>query len=79
MNLKDLRKLTKYDRVLDPSNLIFLAKQMFERPNYLTERQRAEMAKVMFDLHLGFAILFRSDQDVSISLQLIKGSSWALD
>ena len=37
------------------------------------------MAKVMFDLHIGFAILFKADEDTEISLQLIQGSSWALD
>jgi hypothetical protein len=40
---------------------------------------RAEMAKVVFDLHLGFSILFKSEQDVIISQELVKGCSWALD
>jgi hypothetical protein len=37
------------------------------------------MAKVIFDLHLGFAILFKSEQDAIISQELVKGCSWALD
>lgn len=37
------------------------------------------MAKVVFDLHLGFSILFKSEQDVIISQELVKGCSWALD
>jgi hypothetical protein len=40
---------------------------------------KAEMAKVVFDLHLGFSILFKSEQDVIISQELVKGCSWALD
>jgi hypothetical protein len=36
-SLKDLRKIAKYEKVLDPSNLIFFAKQVFERRNYITE------------------------------------------
>ena len=47
--------------------------------NYVTDAQRAQMAKVMFDLHLGFAIIYKTDEDTEISLQLIKGASWALD
>jgi len=37
------------------------------------------MAKVVFDLHLGFAVLFKSEADVVISQELVKGCSWALD
>lgn len=37
------------------------------------------MAKVMFDLHLGFAIIFKHDDDQFVSQELIQGCSWALD
>ena len=70
-NLKDLRKVSKLPNVLDPSNLLFLSKQMFERKDFLESVQRAFMAKILFDLHLGFAILFKSEEDLGISIQLI--------
>ena len=41
--------------------------------------KKAEMAKVVFDLHLGFAIIFMSPADYAISIELIKGCLWALD
>ena len=40
-NLRDLRKVSKLPDVLDPSNLLFLSQQMFERRNFLQESQRA--------------------------------------
>ena len=67
-NLKDLRKVSKLPNVLDPSNLLFFSKQMFERKDFLESVQRAFMAKILFDLHLGFAILFKSDEDLGISI-----------
>ena len=60
-NLKDLRKLSKLSNVLDPLNLLFLSRQLFEMTNYLNAAQRGQMAKVLFDLHLGFAIVFKDD------------------
>ena len=59
--LKDLRKVSKLQNVLDPNNLLFLSKQIFSLNNFLMGSQKAEMGKVVFDLHLGFAILFKSD------------------
>ena len=40
-NLRDLRKVSKLPDVLDPSNLLFLSQEMFERRNFLQESQRA--------------------------------------
>lgn len=37
------------------------------------------MAKVIFDLHLGFAIILKNEQDQEICYNLLKGCSWALD
>ena len=76
--LRELRKVVK-SSYLDPSNLIFIARQLFSHQNYIQDKQRAQMAKVMFDLHLGFAIVYKSEEDFLISLDLLKGSSWSLD
>jgi len=77
--LRDLRKVSKLTSVLDPNNLLFLSKQIFSLKNFLVDGQKAEMAKVVFDLHLGFAVLFKSEADAIISQELVKGCSWALD
>jgi hypothetical protein len=77
--LKDLRKVSKLSNVFDPNNLLFLSKQIFKLEKFLTGNIKTEMAKVIFDLHLGFAILFKSEQDAIISQELVKGCSWALD
>ena len=37
------------------------------------------MIKVIFDLHLGFAILFNMEKECNFSEELVKGCSWALD
>ena len=47
--------------VFDPNNLLFLSKQIFKLDQFLTGNIKTEMAKVIFDLHLGFAILFKSE------------------
>jgi hypothetical protein len=78
-NLKDLRKLSKLSNVLDPLNLLFLSRQLFEMTNYLNAAQRGQMAKVLFDLHLGFAIVFKDDQDAVVSQQLLVGAVWTLE
>jgi hypothetical protein len=65
--LRDLRKVSKLPNVFDPNNLLFLSKQIFKLENFLQGNIKTEMAKVLFDLHLGFAILFKSDQDAIIS------------
>lgn len=70
-NLKDLRKVSKLPNVLDPTNILFLSKQLYDKPGYLKGTQRTQMAKVMFDLHLGFAILFKQDEDTLVSQKLI--------
>ena len=77
--LKDLRKVSRLPNVFDPNNLLFLSKQIFKLEKFLTGNIKTEMAKVIFDLHLGFAILFKSEQDAYISQELVKGCSWALD
>ena len=41
---------------------------MYKQKNYVAEQQKAQMAKVMFDLHLGFAILYKMEEDQDISL-----------
>jgi hypothetical protein len=78
-NLKDLRKLSKLPNVLDPLNLLFLSRQLFEMGQFLNSAQRGQMAKVLFDLHLGFAIVFKDEQDAAVSQQLLQGSVWALE
>lgn len=77
--LRDLRKVSKLPNVLDPNNLLFLSQQIFEKEKYIYGNVRAEMAKVVFDLYLGFSILFNQEQDAQISQQLIRGCNWALD
>lgn len=65
--------------VLDPNNLMFLSRQIFSHEKYLNESQKGDMAKVIFDLHLGFAIILKNEQDQEICYNLLKGCSWALD
>jgi len=77
--LKDLRKVSKLPNVLDPNNLLFLSREIFSLQKFLVGSQKAEMAKVVFDLHLGFALIFKSPDDIVISQELVKGCSWALD
>jgi hypothetical protein len=74
-----LRKLSKLPNVLDPLNLLFLSRQLFEMGQFLNSAQRGQMAKVLFDLHLGFAIVFKDEQDAAVSQQLLQGSVWALE
>lgn len=58
--LRDLRKVSKLPNVFDPNNLLFLSKQIFQL-DFFQGNIKAEMAKVLFDLHLGFAILYKSE------------------
>ena len=59
---------------------MFLSEAIFDLEKFLEKGNiKTEMAKVIFDLHLGFAILFKSEQDAMISQQLVMGCSWALD
>lgn len=37
------------------------------------------MAKIIFDLHLGFAIIFKSEQDQDVCHMLLKGCAKFLD
>jgi len=60
--LRDLRKVSKLSNVLDPNNLMFLSEAIFDLEKFLEKGNiKTEMAKVIFDLHLGFAILFKSE------------------
>ena len=77
--LRDLRKVSKLPNVFDPCNLLFLSAQIFELESFLQGNLRTEMAKVLFDLHLGFAILFKYEADAWVSQELVLGCSWALD
>ena len=77
--MKDLRKVSKLQNVLDPNNLRFLSREIFAQDKYLEKIQKTLMAKLFFDLHLGFALIFKSQEDAELKWSLLKGCLLCLD
>ena len=50
--------------MLDPNNLEFLSREIFKNDKYPSEIPKTLMAKLFFDLHLGFALIFKNQEDV---------------
>ena len=69
---KSIRKSDEItDPVLDPQNLIFFGRLVFER-DFIAESDKPKMAKTMFDLTLGYALVFRLQMDFKLCHNLLK-------
>ena len=63
--------------MLDPCNLIFFSRLIFEH-SYVDANEKAKIAKTVFDVTLGYALVFRSDEDFHLCHDLLKQTMMCL-
>ena len=75
VELQQFRSREKEDKVdiavLDPCNLIFFSKLIFEN-DYVKGSEKAKLAKTMFDVTLSMALVFRKREDYHVCHDLLK-------
>lgn len=69
--LKTFRKATEGISALDPHNLSFFAKLLLDL-GYVDEAAMCKTALALFDLTLGYALVFKKHEDYFLSLDLFK-------
>ena len=69
--LKTFRKATEGISALDPHNLTFFANTILEL-DYVDEGAKCKTALALFELTLGYALIFKKYEDYYLSLDLFK-------
>ena len=69
--LKTFRKATEGISALDPHNLTFFANTILEL-GYVDEGAKCKTALALFELTLGYALIFKKHEDYYLSLGLFK-------
>lgn len=69
--LKQLRRATEGARMLDPLNLLYLNDLIFDL-KYVEEGDLSKTSKKLFDLALGYSMIFKQNEDYFLCIDLLK-------
>lgn len=69
--MKTFRKATEGISALDPLNLTFFAKLILDL-GYVDEGAKCKTALAIFEMTLGYALIFKKHEDYFLSLDLFK-------
>ena len=65
--------------MLDPKNLIYFGRLIFEEKDFIEESEIAKVARSMFDVSIAYALVFRTRDDFNLCHDLVKQALLNLD
>ena len=71
-SMRNVRSERKFDlQILDAHNLIFFGKVIFDE-GFISPEDKLRVANALFDITLGYALIYRSPEDYQLTHDLLK-------